>query len=402
MKDLLEISCGLDIHKDKIVACILTGPLGKPTHFEIREFTTLIPDMIALKDWIVSQNCRHVAMESTGIYWMPIYEILEDAFAGEITLLVVNARHMKNVPGKKTDMRDSEWISTLLRAGLLNGSFIPERRIREFRDLNRYRKSVIRDITSQKNRIEKFLQSSGFRLSSFISDIFGASGRNIILHLIEHGQIDRASLDCCLKTKARKRMDEIQILMSVNGTLSEHQKSFLKILMSHYDSLKEHLTEVETNLIEDMAPFALQVEQLSSIYGISTTASCAIIAEIGIDMKPFKTAEHICSWAGLCPGNNESVEKRKSTSVTKGNPYIKSTLCEIAWVIVGKRNTYLSAWYWRIKQKKGAKKAIVALARKLLVIIYTMLKQGTLFDESCFEARRKIVNKNSFSGIYGN
>ena len=362
MKDLLEISCGLDVHKEKIVACILTGPLGKPTRSEIREFSTLIPDMIALRNWIVSKNCHHVAMESTGIYWMPIYEILEDAFSGDITLLVVNARHMKNVPGKKTDMRDSEWISTLLRAGLLNGSFIPEKRIREFRDLNRYRKSVIRDITSQKNRIEKFLQSSGFRLSSFISDIFGASGRNIILHLVEHGQIDKTALDSCLKTKTRNRIDEI-----------------------------------ETSLEEDMAPFALQVEQLNSIYGISTTASCAIIAEIGIDMKPFKTAEHICSWAGLCPGNNESAGKRKSTSVTKGNPYIKSMLCEIAWVIAGKRNTYLSAWYWRIKQKKGAKKAIVALARKLLVIIYTMLKQGTLFDESCFETRRKHCEQKQLS-----
>jgi len=387
MNDLLEISCGLDVHKEKIVACILTGPLGQPTHSEIREFTTLIPDMIALRDWIVSQNCHPVAMESTGIYWVPIYEILEDAFAGAITLLVVNARHMKNVPGKKTDMRDSEWISTLLRAGLLNGSFIPEKKIREFRDLNRYRKSVIRGITSQKNRIEKFLQSFGFRLSSFISDIFGASGRKIIQHLIKHEQIDRTALDSCLKTKTRNRIDEI--LLSVNGTLSEYQKAFLKILMNHYDSLKKHLEEMETALKKDMAPFALQVKQLSSIYGISTTASCAMIAEIGIDMKPFKTAEQICSWAGLCPGNNESTGKRKSTSVTKGNSYIKSMLCEIAWVIAGKRNTYLSAWYFRIKQKKGAKKAIIALARKLLVIIYTMLKQGTLFDESCFETRRK-------------
>ena len=206
MKDLLEISCGLDVHKDKIVACILTGPLGKPTNSEIREFTTLIPDMIALRDWIVSQNCHHVAMESTGIYWMPIYEILEEAFGGDITLLVVNARHMKNVPGKKTDMRDSEWISTLLRAGLLNGSFIPEKRIREFRDLNRYRKSVIRDITSQKNRVEKFLQSSGFRLSSFISDIFGASGRNIIRHLTEHGQIDRSVVLCQEKVQVKSEL----------------------------------------------------------------------------------------------------------------------------------------------------------------------------------------------------
>lgn len=395
MKDLLEICCGLDVHKDKIVACILTGPLGQPTNSQIREFTTLIPDMAALRDWIVSSGCHHVAMESTGIYWQPIYEVLEDAFSGDITLLVVNARHMKNVPGKKTDMRDSEWIATLLRAGLLNGSFIPDKNIREFRHLNRYRKSIIRDITSQKNRIEKFLQSSGFRLSSFISDIFGASGRNIITHLMEHGSIDKNVLDSCLKTKTRNHINEI--LIAVNGTLSKHQRDFLKMLMGHYDSLKSHLSEIETALVAEMAPFTLQVKQISSIYGIGTTAASAIIAEIGIDMACFKTAEHICSWAGLCPGNNESAGKRKSTSITKGNPYIKSMLCEIAWVIAGKRNTYLSAWYWKIKQKKGAKKAIVALARKLLVIIYTMLKQGTLFDESCFKTRRKKCEQKQLS-----
>jgi len=394
MKDLLEICCGLDIHKDKIVAYILTGPLGQPTNSVIREFTTLIPDMAALRDWIISSDCHHVAMESTGIYWQPIYEILEDT-SDDITLLVVNARHMKNVPGKKTDMRDSQWIATLLRAGLLNGSFIPDKNIREFRHLNRYRKSIVRDITSQKNRIEKFLQSSGFRLSSFISDIFGASGRNVISHLIEHGTIDKEALDSCLKTKTRNHINEI--LIAVNGTLSKHQQDFLKMLMDHYDSLKTHLSEIEAAIDEEMAPFALQVEQLSSIYGISTTASSAIISEIGLDMGRFKTAEHICSWAGLCPGNNESAGKRKNTSITKGNPYIKSMLCEIAWVIAGKRNTYLSAWYWRIKQKKGAKKAIVALARKLLVIIYTMLKQGTLFDESCFELRRKNCEQKQLS-----
>lgn len=357
MKDLLEICAGLDVHKEKIVACILSGPLGKPTHTEIKEFSTLIPDMVALRDWIVQFDCQHVAMESTGIYWQPIYEILEDAFAGHITLLVVNARHMKSVPGKKTDMRDSEWIATLLRAGLLNGSFIPDKNIREFRHMNRYRKSIIRDITSQKNRVEKFLQSSGFRLSSFISDIFGASGRNIISHLIEYGQIDKSALDACLKTKTRNRISEI--LVSVNGTLSDHQKSFLKMLMDHYDSLRTHLSEIEIAVAAEMEPFALQVDHLNSIYGMGTTASCAIIAEIGVDMSRFKTSEHICSWAGLSPGNNESAGKLKSASVTKGNPYVKTMLCEISWVIAGKRNSYLSAWYWRIKQRKVLRKQLL-------------------------------------------
>ena len=395
MKDLLEISCGLDVHKDKIVACIISGPLGKKTSSKIREFTTLIPDMIALRDWIVSCNCHDIAMESTGIYWIPIYETLESAYDGNIHLLVVNARHMKNVPGKKTDMRDAEWIATLLRAGLLNASFIPSKIVREFRDLNRYRKGVIRDMTTQKNRIEKFLQASGFRLSSFISNIFGASGMNIIHHLIEYGSIDQTAMNECLKAKTRNRMDEI--LMSVNGTLSLHQRSFLKMLINHFEMLNSHLTEVESALQQEMEPFALQVEQLNSIYGISSIASCAIIAEIGTDMSHFKTAEHICSWAGLSPGNNESAGKRKRASVTKGNPYVKSMLCEVAWVIAGKRNTYLSGWYWRLKQKKGSKKAIIALARKLLVIIYTMLKQGTLFDENCFVTRRKCCEERQIS-----
>lgn len=308
MNDLLERCCGLDVHKDIIVACILSGPVGKPAKCEIREFSTLIPGMQDLKAWIVSENCHFVAMESTGIYWQPVYEILEDSFDGDITLLVVNARHMKNVPGKKTDMRDAEWISTLLRAGLLNGSFIPDKEIREFRHLTRYRKSVIHDITSQKNRIEKFLQSSGFRLSTFISDIFGASGRNIIEFLIEHGQIDKEHLNQCLKTKTRHKIDEIMV--AVNGTLSEHQKNFLKMLVSHLDVLDSHLRDVESSIVLEVKQFSKQMAILSSIPGIAQTASASIIAEIGIDMGRFKTAEHICSWAGLSPGNNESAGKK--------------------------------------------------------------------------------------------
>lgn len=387
MNDLLERSCGLDVHKDIIAACILNGPVGKPGKSEIREFSTLIPGMQALKEWIVSEDCHFVAMESTGIYWQPIYEVLEDSFNGDISLWVVNARHMKNVPGKKTDMRDAEWIATLLRAGLLNGSFIPDKEIREFRHLTRYRKSVVHDTTSQKNRIEKFLQSSGFRLSTFISDIFGASGRNIIKHLIEHGRIDKEHLNECLKTKTRHKINEIMI--AVNGTLSIHQRNFLKMLVSHLDVLNSHLKDVEQSIDAEIKQFSAQMVIVSSIPGIGETAAASIIAEIGIDMSRFKTAEYICSWAGLSPGNNESAGKKKRTSVTKGNPYIKSMLCEVAWVIAGKRNTYLSTWYWRLKQNKGLKKAIIALARKLLVIIYTMLKSGTLYNEVNFEQRRQ-------------
>lgn len=385
MKDLLEICCGLDVHKDKIVACILSGAIGEAAQSEIREFSTLNPDLFALRDWLASRDCFHVAMESTGIYWQPVYEALEDS-SDNIELLVVNARHMKNVPGKKTDMRDAEWIATLLRAGLLAGSFIPDKDIREFRRQTRYRKSIVHETTAQKNRIEKFLQSTGFRLSSFISDVFGTSGRNIIAHLIKHGQISYEALDGCLKTQTRNKIDDI--LIAVNGTLSGSQRAFLQMLMSHLAMLESHLAEIDDAINKSIRDFDGAVKIVCSIDGIGVTSSSAIIAEIGIDMSRFKTAEHLCSWAGLSPGNNESAGKKKSAHITKGNPYIKSMLCEVAWVIASKRNLYLSRWYWRIKQKKGAKKAIIALARKLLVIIYTMLRNGTFFDEELFESRR--------------
>lgn len=231
------------------------------------------------------------------------------------------------------------------------------------------------------------MQSSGFRLSTFTSDIFDASGRNIIKHLIEHGRIDNEHLNECLKTKTRHKINEI--IIAVNGTLSVYQRNFLKMLVSHLDILNSHLKDVEKSIDAEIKQFSAQMAIASSIPCIGETAAASIIGEIGIDMSRFKTAEHICSWAGLSPGNNESAGKKKRTSVTKGNPYIKSMLCEVAWVIAGKRNTYLSTWYCRLKQNKGSKKAIIALARKLLVIIYTMLKSGTLYNEANFEQRRQ-------------
>ncbi len=387
MQDILTVAMGLDVHRDIIVACLIKGQIGLEPETEIRTFSTLIPEMQKLRDWILETDCRNVAMESTGIYWQPIYEMLESCFDSEINILVVNARHMKNVPGRKTDMRDAEWIATLLRAGLLKGSFIPSKPIRELRHLTRYRKSVVHDITAQKNRIDKFLQSSGFRFTAFLSDAFGASGRNIIRHLIENGRIDRAALDKCLKTKTRNRIDEI--LVALNGSLSVHQRSFLRMIFEHLLALETHKTAVEYAITEEILKHEETMNLLCSIPGIDITAAASIIAEIGTDMRSFPDAQHICSWAGLSPGNNESAGKRKSTHINKGNPYLKSMLCEVAWIISGKRTLYLSGWYWRVKQKKGAKRATIALARKLLSLIYTMLKTGVPYNEECFEERRK-------------
>ena len=387
MQDILTCAMGLDVHRDIIVACLAKGEIGSDPEIEIRSFSTLIPEMKKLRDWVIESDCRHVAMESTGIYWQPIYEMLEPCFDGGINILVVNARHMKNVPGRKTDMRDAQWIATLLRAGLLKGSFIPDKAFRELRHLTRYRKSIVHDITAQKNRIDKFLQSSGFRFTAFLSDAFGASGRNIIRHLIQNGSIDRDALDKCLKTQTRKRID--QILVALNGSLSLHQRSFLAMAFGHLETLETHRKAIEDAIAEEILKHSEALDLLCSIPGIDVTAAAAIIAEIGTNMSAFPDSQHICSWAGLSPGNNESAGKRKSVHINKGNPYLKSMLCEIGWVISGKRTLYLSGWYWRIKQRKGAKRATIALARKLLPLIYTMLKTGVPYNEDCFEQRRK-------------
>lgn len=387
MQDILACVMRLDVHRDIIVACLAKGEIGSDPEIEIRSFSTLIPEMKKLRDWVIESDCRHVAMESTGIYWQPIYEMLEPCFDGEINILVVNARHMKNVPGRKTDMRDAQWIATLLRAGLLKGSFIPDKAFRELRHLTRYRKSIVHDITAQKNRIDKFLQSSGFRFTAFLSDAFGASGRNIIRHLIQNGSIDRDALDKCLKTQTRKRID--QILVALNGNLSTHQRGFLAMSFGHLETLETHRKAIEDAIANEILKHSEALNLLCSIPGIDVTAAAAIIAEIGTDMSAFPDSQHICSWAGLSPGNNESAGKRKSAHINKGNPYLKSMLCEIGWVISGKRTLYLSGWYWRIKQRKGAKRATIALARKLLTLIYTMLKTGVPYNEDCFEQRRK-------------
>jgi transposase len=401
MEDILECCCGLDIHKESIVACLLIGPIegGLKPRSEIREFGTQLKDLIALRKWLEEPHCRYVAMESTGIYWQPVYAVLETSLSDEMHLLVVNARHMRNVPGKKTDMRDAEWIATLLRAGLLKGSFIPEQDIRDLRQYTRYRKAIIRDITSQKNRIEKLLQSSGFRLSSFLSDIFGSSGIAIMQQLIQVGHISEEALRICLKGRARQKAADI--LSSLNGTLSLPQRQLLKMQLAHLKDLQDNLREVEEQIQKDFSQFEGPRNLLDSIPGIDLTAAYAILAEIGSTMSAFPTAQHICSWAGLAPGNHESAGKKKKQRVTPGNNYLKTILCEVAWVIASHREHYLSGWYWRLKQRTDSKRAIVALARKLLVIIYTMLKTNQPFDEQKFLERKETTDRKRVNRMVG-
>lgn len=308
MQDLLKICCGLDVHKETVVACLLKGDIDQKPEAIIRTFSTLREGLEELKAWLVKENCRHVAMESTGVYWQPVYNVLESAFDGNMVLIVANARHMKNVPGKKTDMKDAEWIAGLLRAGLLAGSFIPAQPIRRLRDLTRYRKCIVEEVGDQKNRIEKHLQSCGFKLSSFLTDIFGVSGRAIINHLSRHGRISTLEVEGYVQKRARTKLSEIK--QAVKGKMNQLQMEFLQLLLKRLDESCQHLQLVEQKIETELANYQQQLKQLDGIPGIDFTAAAAILAEIGIDMSRFKTAEHICSWAGLTPGNNESAGKK--------------------------------------------------------------------------------------------
>ena len=316
MQTILHNCCGLDIHKDSVVACILKTrePLStergkEESTKELRVFKTFHDDLVQLRNWIESEDCRHVAMESTGVYWYPIYDALEGACGGEIELIVTNARHMRNVPGKKTDIKDAEWIASLLRAGLLRGSFIPPLDVRELRQLTRYRKNVVEDISTQKNRIEKSLQQAGFKLSSFLSDVFGTSGRNLLRILIQKGKITPTDVEYATTRISPAKKAEIKL--AINGQLTKHQRQFLKLQINHLDELLTHLVTVEQSISDLSKPFEDETARLDTIPGIAVTSATAIIAEIGTDMNKFPTAEHFCSWAGVVPGDYMSAGKKK-------------------------------------------------------------------------------------------
>jgi len=316
MQVILHNCCGLDVHKNSVVACILktknltSDNKSEVFEKEIRTFETFPDTLKQLKAWLELEDCHHVAMESTGVYWHPVYDALESAFEGDIEILVVNARHMKNVPGKKTDVKDAEWIAKLLRAGLLSGSFIPPHDVRELRQLTRYRKNVVQDISKQKNRIEKTLQTAGFKLSTFLSDIFGVSGRNLINVLINQGKISHHDVET--ETRHISAEKKAEIKRAVNGRLSVHQRNFIKLQISLLDDQLAHLDIIEQSISELSVNFHDDIERLDTIPGIATTAATAIVAEIGTDMSKFPTSEHFCSWAGLTPGDHMSAGKKKT------------------------------------------------------------------------------------------
>ncbi len=376
MDVIVERACGLDVHKRTVVACLVTpGPNGKP-HTELRTFSTVTADLLRLADWLTAAGCTHVAMESTGIYWRPVYNVLEAI--GAFELLVVNAQHIKAVPGRKTDTHDATRIATLLRHGLLRGSFIPPRPLRELRDLTRYRSELVHDRVRLVNRLHKVLEDANIKLAMVATDVMGASGRAIFAALIA-GETDPERLaDLARGRLQQKRQDLEQALL---GQFRPHHAFLLTELLVQIDALEAAEARVTAELDTRLQEEADALVYLDTIPGVNQRIAQIIIAEIGTDMGRFPSAKHLASWAGICPGNHESAGKRGSGKTRKGSRWLRQALTEAAHGAAHTKKTYLAALYHRIAARRGRKKAVIAVAHAILVIVYHLLTRHEPYRE---------------------
>lgn len=373
--------CGLDVHKKNVVACVIT-----PETKEIRTFSTMTDDLILLVDWIKNNGCTHVAMESTASFWKPIYNLLE---LEDIQVLVVNAKNIKNVPGRKTDVKDAEWIASLLRHGLLQGSFIPNRDQRELRELIRYRRSLIDERAREVNRVQKVLEGANIKLSSVASDVLGKSGRAMIEAMIA-GEENPELLSELAQRRLKNKKEDLK--RALNGLMGNHQKLMLAAQLRHIDYLDDEIGRLDEEIKRRMLPFEEDLELLDTIPGVARRTAETIVAEIGTNMDQFPSAAHLCSWAGLCPGQNESAGKRKSGKTRKGNKKLRSTMVEAARAAGRTKNTYLSSQYHRIAARRGANRAAVAVAHSILMIAYYILKRRQPYMElgpTYYEERKR-------------
>jgi transposase len=374
MNVIYERCCGLDVHKSSVVACLLLShPQGEPVR-AIRTFGTMTGDLLALADWLAEMGCTHVAMESTGVYWKPIWNLLEDAF----DLLLVNPRDSKAVPGRKTDVSDAEWIADLLRHGLLRGSYVPDRPQRELRELTRYRLSLVRERTAEANRLQKTLEGANIKLASVATDILGKSGRDILQALVA-GAEDTAALAQLAQGRLREKIPELE--QALAGRVDAHHRFMLTEHLAHIDFLETAIARVSAEIADRLRPVTETVERLDTIPGIGQYLAEALIAEIGTDMSRFPTAAHLASWAGMCPGNHESAGKRRSGRTRKGSPWLRTLLVQAAHAGARKKDTYLGAQYRRLAARRGKSRAAVAVGHTILVIAYHLLRDGTDYQD---------------------
>ena len=370
MQVLYSRCAGLDVHKDTVVASARLAS-GRDVGIEVRTFATTTAGLLALSAWLAERGCTHVAMEATGVYWRPVWHVLAD---GDFTLVLANAAHVKNVPGRKTDVADATWLAELLAHGLVRASFVPDAPTQTLRALLRTRKQLVRERASHVQRLQKTLEDANLKLASVLTDVTGTSGRAILEALVA-GETEPATLAALANQRVRAPRGKLE--EALRGRVTSHHRFLLRLHLRQVDALEGAVAEIDREVEADLEPFRAAVRLLSSIPGVSALSAEVIVAEIGTDMGRFPTAGHLLSWAGLCPRGDESAGKRRSTRPRKGAPWLKTTLVQCAWASTRKKASYLQAQFRRLRARRGPKKAICAVAASILTAAYHMLRDGT-------------------------
>jgi len=369
MEVMVERGCGLDVHEATVVACLLTGAPGSKPRKEIRTFSTMTASLRELRDWLREAGCTHVAMESTGVYWWPGYLVL----AGYFEIVVGNAHHMKNVPGRKTDVKDSEWNGQLLRHGLVRPSFVPAKPLRELRDLLRYRRKLVDGAAAERNRVLKLLETANIKLSSVMSDVFGVSGMAMLRALIVGGAKPAEMAGLARGTLRRKKA---QLELALDGCIEEHHRFILAMQLERIEATERHVSTLDQRINEKLVPYQDAHRRLMTIPGVDWFIAAVIIAELGVDMSVYGSAAHAAAWAGICPGNHESAGKRKAIGVRKGNVHLKTALVTAAVCASRQAGSYLRDKYCRVRARRGPLRAAVAVGHKILIAAYHILVTG--------------------------
>jgi transposase len=372
--EVLHPRCaGLDVHKDSVVACVRIAA-SRATQRHVQTFTTTTQGLVALRQWLQSHGCAHVVMEATGVYWKPVWHMLEEGFEW----VLANAAQVRNVPGRKSDTNDATWLADLLAHGLVRASFVPPAPIQHLRDLTRTRKQLVREVAQHTQRVQKTLEDANLKLASVVTDILGMTGRAILNALVQ-GQTDPEVLAELARGKLKAK--RAALVQALHGRVTDHHRFLLKLHLGQIDALQAAIESLEARMSEVLEPMVSREQLLTSMPGISTTAARVLIAEIGVDMTRFATAGHLVSWAGLCPRMDESAGKRRSTRVRKGAPWLKATLVQCAWSAARTRGTYLRAQFLRLKSRRGPKKAILAVAASMLTAAYHMLRHNLPYKD---------------------
>lgn len=373
MEVLVPRAAGLDVHKDTVVVCVRIAEGGRVTQ-EVRTFGTTTRELLALSDWLSSEGCTHAAMESTGVYWKPVWHVLE----GSLELILANATHIRHVPGRKTDVNDAMWIADLLAHGLIRGSFVPPAPIQEMRDLTRTRKQLTREVVQHTQRIQKTLEDANIKITGVVSDIVGMSGRAILQGLIAGESDPERLVDL---TKGRLKASREKLVESLRGRATSHHRFLLKLHLGQIDTLQEAVGEVEGRMGVVLEPFRRQLDLLITIPGVSETTARVLLAEIGWDMSRFPSSRHLLSWAGLSPRNDQSAGNHRSTRIRPGNRWLKATLIQAAWAAVRVKDSYLRAQFLRLKARRGPMKAIIAVSASMLTAVYFILVRDQPYHE---------------------